>query len=76
MKFRMVVPCIWFEIRVSYQLNANICLFGSTCFGLYAHLTTNAHAPQDTGLQQGMAQFDFIQAITYTTNHLVISIHT
>ena len=34
----MVVPCIWFEIRVNYQLNANICLFGSTCFGLYAHL--------------------------------------
>jgi len=25
-------------IRVNYQLNANICLFGSTCFGLYAHL--------------------------------------
>ena len=26
------------KIRVNYQLNANICLFGSTCFGLYAHL--------------------------------------
>ena len=25
--FRMVVPCIWFEIRVNYQLDANICLF-------------------------------------------------
>jgi len=23
----MVVPCIWFEIRVNYQLDANICLF-------------------------------------------------
>jgi len=39
----MVVPCIWFEIRVSYQLDANICFFfcfyfSSTCFGLYAHL--------------------------------------
>ena len=40
------------------------------------HLTTSAHAPQDTGLQQGTAQFAFIQAITYTTNHLVISIRT
>ena len=26
-KFRMVVPCIWFEIRVNYQLDANIRLF-------------------------------------------------
>ena len=26
-KFWMVVPCIWFEIRVNYQLDANICLF-------------------------------------------------
>ena len=26
------------KMRVNYQLNANICLFGSTCFGLYAHL--------------------------------------
>ena len=26
------------QIRVNYQLNANICLFGLTCFGLYAHL--------------------------------------
>ena len=26
------------KVRVNYQLNANICLFGSTCFGLYAHL--------------------------------------
>ena len=25
--FSMVVPCIWFEIRVNYQLDANICLF-------------------------------------------------
>ena len=25
--FWMVVPCIWFEIRVNYQLDANICLF-------------------------------------------------
>jgi len=25
--FWMVVPCIWFEIRVNYQLYANICLF-------------------------------------------------
>ena len=23
----MIVPCIWFEIRVNYQLDANICLF-------------------------------------------------
>ena len=26
-RFWMVVPCIWFEIRVNYQLDANICLF-------------------------------------------------
>ena len=26
------------NIRINYQLNANISLFGSTCFGLYAHL--------------------------------------
>ena len=26
------------SIRINYQLNANISLFGSTCFGLYAHL--------------------------------------
>jgi len=25
--FWMVVPSIWFEIRVNYQLDANICLF-------------------------------------------------
>ena len=25
--FRMFIPCIWFEIRVNYQLDANICLF-------------------------------------------------
>ena len=25
--FWMLVPCIWFEIRVNYQLDANICLF-------------------------------------------------
>jgi hypothetical protein len=34
------------------------------------------HAPQDTELQQGTAQFVFIQAITYITNHLVFSIRT
>ena len=27
LKFQMVVPCIWFEIRVNYQLDANIHLF-------------------------------------------------
>ena len=32
-KFWMVVPCIWFEIRVNYQLDANIVYFSSTCFG-------------------------------------------
>ena len=31
--FWMVVPCIWFEIRVNYQLDANIVYFSSTCFG-------------------------------------------
>ena len=25
-------------VRIIYQLNGNISLFGSTCFGLYAHL--------------------------------------
>ena len=40
------------------------------------HLTTNAHTPQDTELQQGTAQFVFIQAITYMTNHVVFSIRT
>ena len=25
--FWMVVPCIWFKLRVNYQLDANICLF-------------------------------------------------
>jgi len=25
--FWMVVPCIWFQLRVNYQLDANICLF-------------------------------------------------
>ena len=29
----MVVPRIWFEIRVNYQPDANICYFSSTCFG-------------------------------------------
>ena len=29
----MVVPCIWFEITVNYQLDANIVYFSSTCFG-------------------------------------------
>ena len=33
MKFWMVVPCIWFEITVNYQLDANIVYFSSTCFG-------------------------------------------
>ena len=32
-RFWMVVPCIWFEIRVNYQLDANIVYFSSTCFG-------------------------------------------
>ena len=40
------------------------------------HLTTNVHAPLDTELQQGTAQFVFVQAITYITNHLVFSIRT
>ena len=30
----MVVPCIWFEIRVNYQLDAIFVYFSSTCFGL------------------------------------------
>ena len=33
LKLWMVVPCIWFEIRVNYQLDANIVYFSSTCFG-------------------------------------------
>ena len=33
-KFWMVVPCIWFEIRVNYQLDAIFVYFSSTCFGL------------------------------------------
>ena len=28
----MAVPCIWFEIIVNYQLDANV-YFSSTCFG-------------------------------------------
>ena len=32
--FWMVVPCIWFEIRVNYQLDAIFVYFSSTCFGL------------------------------------------
>ena len=30
----MVVPFIWFEIRVNYQLDAIFVYFSSTCFGL------------------------------------------
>ena len=30
----MVVPCIWFEIRVKYQLDAIFFYFSSTCFRL------------------------------------------
>ena len=33
-QFWMVVPCIWFEIRFSYQLDAIFVYFSSTCFGL------------------------------------------
>ena len=36
-KFWVVVPCIWFEIRINYQFDANEYLFvyfSSTCFGL------------------------------------------
>ena len=37
MKFWVAVPCIWFEIRINYQLDAIEYLFvyfSSTCFGL------------------------------------------
>ena len=36
----MVVPCIWFEIRVNYQLDANVYLFilARHVSGLYAQL--------------------------------------
>ena len=54
----MLVPCIWFEIRVNYQLDANIVYFSSTCFGpirpggelhcTAVQHTASAHAPQDT----------------------------
>ena len=33
-KFWMVVPCILFEIRFIYQLDAIFVYFSSTCFGL------------------------------------------
>ena len=36
-KFWVFVPCIWFEIRINYQLDAIEYLFvyfSSTCFGL------------------------------------------
>jgi hypothetical protein len=38
----MVLPCIWFEIRVNYQLDANIVYFGSTCFGPIRPSYTNS----------------------------------
>ena len=34
MTFWMVIPCILFEIRVIYQLDAICVYFSSTCFGL------------------------------------------
>ena len=39
-KFGVVVPCIWFEIRINYQLDAIEYLFtlARHVSGLYAHL--------------------------------------
>ena len=56
----MVVPCIWFEIRINYQLDAIEYLFtlARHVSGLHAHLqervavqhATSTHTPQDRHL--------------------------
>ena len=33
-EFWVVVPCIWFELRINYQLDTIFIYFSSTCFGL------------------------------------------